>query len=317
MNKLPKSTKEAILLRLSEGMSMRATAQVVKCSYNSVARLMYDAGRACATYHDTHVRGIQGKRFIECDYIWSFIYAKEKNVPTAIAAPEEAGHVWTWTAIDSDSKLILAYLVSDKRGVEPATIFMADLASRLEDDPELYTNGLQAYVPAVRTAFGAHVNYGQLVKGYGTRLPRSQQADPDKKHGSDRIKGFVRKRISGNPDMERLGTSYVERSNLTMRMCMRRYTRFTNAFSKKIEAHVAMVHFYMTVFNWVRSHMTLSKGRNKVTPAMAAGLATEPMAMGELVDIIEAAKPPPKKPGPKIGTVYRPRMARARRIAGN
>ncbi len=303
MYKLDKETKERILTHLLMGVSMSATAQSVGCSFNAVARFQQDAGDACAAYHDKNVRGIQGKRFIQCDEIWAFIYSKQKNVHVAKAPPPEAGTVWTWTAIDSDSRLMLSYFVSEDRSIDPAYQFMADLASRLVDPPEIYTDGLAAYIDAVREAFGEHVDFGQLVKDFDRNGVIKPQ-DPRYQYTPTRIKTITKRVISGNPDVKRLGTSYVERHNLTMRMCMRRYTRRTNAHSKRYDAHMALVHTFFFWYNFVRPHMTLSKGRKKVTPAMAAGLATEPVTLGEMVDMIEAAKPPPKKPGPKKGTVY-------------
>lgn len=312
MYKLDKETKERILTHLLMGVSMRATAQSVGCSFNAVARFQADAGVACDAYHKEYVRGIQGKRFIECDEVWAFIYAKERNLPNAKSPPPNAGNVWMWTAIDSDSRLMISYLPSEERSEAPAHKLMADLASRLVDPPEIYTDGLPAYIDAVRESFGENVNFGQLVKDFERGKPPKPQ-DPRYKYTPTRVKTVSKRVISGKPNVTRLGTSHVERSNLTMRMAMRRYTRLTNAHSKRIEAHMALVHTFFFWYNFVRPHMSLSKGRNKVTPAMAAGLATEPVTLGEMVDMIEAAKPPPKKPGPKVGTVYFPRKKRSRR----
>ena len=305
MNKLSTAARAHILTLLVEGMAMRATARAAGCSFNTVVKLIRDAGRACSAYHDTHVRGIQGRRYIECDEIWTFLYAKEKNVPVAVAAPSGAGHIWTWTALDAGAKLIISYLVSNDRDATPAQIFMSDLASRLEEEPELYTDGLQSYVTGVQHAFGQYIDFAQLVKEFSRGRIAHAADDPGQKYSLGRITGITKKLVSGHPDMSRVSTSYVERNNLTMRMSMRRYTRLTNAFSKNVEMHVAMLHLYFLFYNHCRIHGTL-----KTTPAVAAGLTDNVYDVEWIVGLIDDATPPPKKPGPAVGTKYRPRRIR-------
>ena len=266
MNRLPKRKRAQILSLLVEGMSMRSTSRIAGVSINTVSKLLVDAGRACAAYHDVTVRNIKASR-VECDEIWSFCYAKDRNVPTAKAAPLDAGDVWTWTAIDRDTKLLVSYLVGD-RTAEWAVEFMTDVRYRISNRVQLFTDGLSAYLEAVETAFGDDVDYAQLVKTYGL--------------GGTVLTGRRGQRITGNPSPRSMSTSIVERHNLTMRMAMRRYTRRTNAFSKKFENHVWMCSLYAVWYNFVRPHMSLG-GR---TPAMAAGLASDVMSMEWIVGLI-------------------------------
>ena len=283
MNKLPLKTRSLILKMLCEGQSMRATARLADVSFNTVAKLLTDAGKVCADLHDEMVQGVTASR-IQCDEIWSFTYAKQKNVKTAKAAPSEAGDTWTWTALDSDSKLIVSWLVGG-RDSEYAIEFMDDLRSRLANRVQLTTDGHKAYLEAVEGAFGGDVDYAQLIKLYG-EAPEAQ-----KRYSPTTCVGARKRRIEGNPDRAAVSTSYVERQNLTMRMHMRRFTRLTNAFSKKFENHMHMVALYTVWYNFIRIHKTL-----RVTPAMEAGLSDALWDMDDLVRIMDERAP---KPGPR------------------
>ncbi len=275
MNKLPAAKRAQILHLLVEGSSMRAAARVADVSINTVFKLAADAGRACAAFHDEHVRNVAAKR-IQCDEIWSFCYAKQKNVATAKAAPEGAGDVWTWTAIDADSKLIVSWLVGG-RDAEYALELMDDLRQRLATRVQLTTDGHSAYLNAVEDAFGDDVDYAQLVKLYGT-APESARG----RYSPAECIGAKPHTVTGRPDKAHVSTSYVERHNLTMRMSMRRFTRLTNGFSKRVENHAHSVALYLVFYNFVRQHKTL-----RMTPAMAAGIIDRPLEIADLVEIID------------------------------
>lgn len=285
MNKLPAKARAQILSMLCEGTSMRATSRMADVSINTVSKLLIDAGNACARFHDEKVQGVTASR-IQCDEIWSFTYAKQKNVPTAKAAPAEAGDTWTWTALDSDSKLIVSFLVGGRDG-EYAIAFMDDLRARLANRVQLTTDGHRAYLEAVEGAFGGDVDYAQLVKLYGEPASRTDQ----RRYSPAVCTGARRERIEGSPDMSKVSTSHVERHNLSMRMHMRRFTRLTNAFSKKFENHCHMVALYTVWYNFYRIHKSL-----KVTPAMQAGLTDRVWNMEEIVALIDAAAPKPGRP---------------------
>ena len=287
MNKLPTAKRAMILSMLVEGMSMRSISRTVGVSINTVTKLLVDAGDACAAYHDEMVRGIRGHRRIECDEIWSFVYAKERAVRHAKSAPEGAGDAWTFTAIDADSKLIVSYLVSGDRDGETALAFMDDLRGRIEDRPQISTDGLSAYVGAVEGAFGGDVDFAQVIKAYG----KEPGEDNERRYSPPVCTDIEKRRIEGNPDMRKANTSYVERHNLTMRMGMRRFTRLTNGFSKRVEKHIAMLSLYFVHYNFCRLHKTL-----KVTPAMEAGLTGELRDMELIVSLIDARAPKPKRP---------------------
>ncbi len=286
MNKLPLAKRVQILSMLCEGSSMRSISRVADVSINTVSKLLVDAGKACATFHDDTVRGVTSKR-VQCDEIWSFTYAKAKNVATAKAAPEEAGDTWTWTALDADSKLIVSWLVGG-RDSEYAMAFMDDLRSRLANRVQLTTDGHRAYLEAVEGAFGGDVDYAMLVKLYGA-APESFKG----RYSPADCIGARKDRIEGNPDKAHVSTSYVERQNLTMRMHMRRFTRLTNAFSKKFENHVHMVALYTVWYNFVKMHKTL-----RMTPAMAAGVSDRLWSMEDVAVLVEAAAPKAGKRGP-------------------
>ncbi len=291
-NKLPVAKRVQILSMLCEGSSMRSISRIVDVSINTVSGLLVEAGKACAKHHDETVRNVRSKR-IQADEIWSFCYAKQKNVATAKAAPEEAGDVWTWTALDADTKLIVSYLIGG-RDAGYAHEFMQDVGNRLANRVQLTTDGLKAYLEAVEGAFGADVDYAMLVKLYG------DAPGPVGRYSPAECTGAIKTRIEGRPDAKHVSTSYAERQNLTMRMSMRRFTRLTNAFSKKAENHAHMVALYTTWYNFVRQHKTL-----RVAPAMAAGLSVSLWSMQDVVALIDAQAEAPKARGP-----YKPRQSK-------
>lgn len=276
MNKLDAKTRSQILHLLCEGQSIRAITRILGVSKNTVSKLLADAGKACAEYNDEHVRNVPAKR-VQCDEIWTFTYAKQKNVPTAKAAPDHAGDTWTWTAIDADSKLIISYLVGGRDG-EYALAFMEDVAARLASRVQMTTDGHKAYLEAVEGAFGCDVDYAQLVKIYGS-APESAKG----RYSPAECTSIKKTKIEGDPDINHVSTSYVERQNLTMRMHMRRFTRLTNGFSKKVENHAYAVALHFMYYNFVRIHKSL-----RMTPAMAAGVTDRLWEIGDIVALIEA-----------------------------
>jgi IS1 family transposase len=288
MNKLDHKTRQLILRCLVEGNSIRATSRLADVSKNTVNKLLIDSGKACSKYHDEHVRNVKAS-VIQCDEIWSFTYAKQKNVKTAKAVPEDAGDTWTWTAIDSDSKLIVSYMVGG-RDSEYVIEFMDDLRARLSNRVQLTTDDHKAYLEAVEGAFGGDVDYAQLIKMYG---PLTGQKGHEKKYSPAECTGTKKRTVEGRPDKALISTSHVERQNLTMRMHMRRFTRLTNGFSKKVENHMHAVALHFLYYNFVRIHQTL-----KVTPSMAAGLTDRLWDIADLVALIDANEPAPKKRGP-------------------
>ncbi len=297
MNKLSTEKRAQILSMLVEGMSMRSITRITGVSINTVAKLLNDAGSACAAYHDARVRGIKGNRRIECDEIWSFCYAKDKNVSRAANAPDGAGDVWTWTAIDANFKLMVTYLVTNHRDGESALNVMDDLRQRLEGRPQITTDGLKAYIEAIEESFGADVDYAQVIKEYAKMGGGCQQ---ERKYSPSVCTKIEKRAVEGSPDLSSANTTYVERHNLTMRMGVRRFTRLTNAFSKRIEKHAAMVSLFALHYNFCRIHKTI-----KVTPAMAAGIESELRDCEWIVGLIDEMAPAPAKPGPKPGTKYR------------
>ncbi|HVV94268.1 MAG TPA: IS1 family transposase [Hyphomicrobiales bacterium] len=277
MNKLPLAKRVQILSMLCEGSSMRSISRVADVSINTVTKLLMDAGEAASGYHDQHVRRVKARR-VQCDEIWSFCYAKAKNVAAATAAPVGAGDVWTWTAIDADSKMILTWAVGG-RDAGVARDLMEDLRDRLDGRMQLTTDGHKAYLEAIETAFGGGVDYAMLVKLYGAVAGDT----PERRYSPAECVGARKERIEGNPDPKHVSTSYVERQNLNMRMGMRRFTRLTNAFSKKVENHCHALALYFLFYNFVRVHKTL-----RVSPAMAAGVTDHLWTMEEVVALIDA-----------------------------
>jgi IS1 family transposase len=278
MNKLPLDKRAKVLELLCEGMSMRSIERVVGCSINTVDKLLREAGEAALTYHDQHVRGITATR-VQCDEIWSFVAVKAKNrSASSHKGDPTTGDCWTWTGIEASSKLLISYIVGG-RDAEYALMMMNDLRSRLVNRVQLTTDGHAAYLQAVETAFGDDVDYAQLVKLYGAP---SVAQDAARRYSPTECVGTRKNKITGDPSRRHVSTSYVERANLTMRMSMRRFTRLTNAFSKKLENHAHMVALYALWYNFVRVHKTL-----RMTPAMAAGVETRLWSMEDVVAVIE------------------------------
>lgn len=274
MNKLTQAKRVQVIGALVEGNSVHATCRMTGVCKKAVLKLLVDLGTACARYQDEHLRQLSCTR-IQCDEIWSFCYAKEKNVPEELKGKLGFGDIWTWVAIDADTKLIASYLVGG-RSAEYAKKFIDDLASRLAHRIQLTTDGHKAYLRAVEGAFGADVDYAVLEKIYAAP-PREGQArySPADCCGARKIK------VQGNPDMNQVSTSFVERQNLTMRMSMRRMTRLTNGFSKKIEnqAHAVALHFMH--YNFCRIHQTL-----RVTPAMETGITDHVWSIEEMIGLL-------------------------------
>lgn len=294
MNKLPTAKRAKILNSLCEGLSMRAIARLEDVSQNTVAKALVDAGKVCAQMHDEMVRDVKARR-IQCDEIWAFNYCKARNIHTAKAAPEDAGDIWTWTAIDADSKLIVSYLVGD-RSAEAAIELTDDLRSRLVNRVQLSTDGLKLYLDAVEGSFGGDVDYGQVIKLYGTPVAGPGRYSPAE------CTGIKKRRIEGNPEIKHVSTSYVEAHNKTMRMHMRRFTRLTNGHSKKVANHAHMVALYTLFYNFIRTHSKL-----KMTPAMQAGIASSFLTFEDVLERVDAANPPPPR-GPR--GPYKPRKPR-------
>ncbi len=276
MNKLDREARSRILHLLCEGNSIRAVTRLTGASKKAVSKLMVDAGQAADWYQDRVFRNLTCKR-VQVDEIWAFVYAKQKNVPLAKKAPPNAGDVWTWTAIDADTKLIPSWYVGG-RDSDAAIIFMDDLASRLANRVQLTSDGHRAYLEAVEGAFGSDIDYAMLVKLYG---PSSELAKG--RYSPAECIGARKVPIEGEPDPKHISTSYAERSNLNIRMHTRRFTRLTNAFSKKVENHAHAVALFALYYNFVRIHKTL-----KVTPAMAAKVTERLWEIGDIVDVLEA-----------------------------
>lgn len=275
MNQLSNAKRVAVVAALVEGNSIRSTVRMTGVAKNTVVKLLLELGEACSTFHNETVRNVRSRR-VQCDEIWSFVYAKAKNVTPAIAEKhQDAGDVWTWTAIDADSKLIVSWLVGT-RDAGAAYAFMQDVASRLWDRVQLTTDGHRPYLNAVEDAFGANVDYAMLQKLYG--------ADPqaETRYSPAQCIGTRCETVTGSPDPRHISTSYVERQNLTMRMSMRRFTRLTNGFSKKAENHAAALALYFVYYNFARVHQTL-----RVTPAMEAGVAEHAWTIAEIVALLD------------------------------
>ena len=287
MNRLPTHKRVMILNMLVEGMSMRSVSRTVGVSINTVTKMLVEAGQACAAHHDEAVRDVPA-RTIQCDEIWSFCYAKKKkNVAKAKAAPHGAEDVWTWTALERDHKMILSWEVGD-RSAQTAIEFMDDLRARLANCVQLTTDGHSAYLQAVEGSFGGDVDYAMLVKMYGGATGSNGH---ERKYSPAECTGIRKRTIEGSPDMKQVSTSHVERSNLSMRMGMRRFTRLTNAFSKKLENHLHMLSLYFVHYNFVRIHGSLG-----VTPAMAAGITDTRHNMEWIVGLMDARAPAPNRP---------------------
>lgn len=276
MNKLDIKKRAQILACLVEGNSIRATVRMTGAAKNTVVKLLADVGAACAEYQDKTLRNLPCRR-LQADEIWSFVYAKQKNVPTAKAAPEGAGDAWTWTALCADTKLVAAWMIGPRDG-GIAYEFMHDLAGRLANRVQLTTDGHKAYLEAVEDAFGANIDYAQLVKLYG----EAPSKGPERKYSPNVCLGTRVSTVTGDPEPAAVSTSYVERQNLTMRMSMRRFTRLTNGFSKKLEnlGHAVALHFMY--YNFGRIHQSL-----RITPAMAAGVSDHVWSLEEIATLAD------------------------------
>ncbi len=288
MNRLPLHKRIMILQMLVEGMSMHAISRTVGVSINTVTKLLTEAGEACTEYHDQAVHNVTARK-VQCDEIWSFVYAKDKNVKTAKAAPDGAGDVWTWTALDTDSKMILAYEVGD-RSAATAIEFMDGLRARLANRVQLTTDGHKACLEAVEGAFGGDVDFAQLIRLYGEMKGNMHH---EKKCSPAECTGVRKRAIEGRTDMKAVSMSHVERRNPTMRMGMRRFARLANGFSRKLENHLHMLSLYFVHYNFIRMHKTL-----RMSPAMAAGVSNTLHDTEWIVGLIDARAPAPKKRGP-------------------
>jgi len=281
MNKLPAKTRAQILHLLCEGNSIRAVTRLTGANKNTVTKLLVDAGKACSEYQDTFFRDLNCQR-VQVDEIWSFVYAKQKNVPEGKEG--DAGDIWTWTAICADTKLVPSWMVGSRDG-DAAIAFMDDLAARLSNRVQLTSDGHRPYLEAVEGAFGGDIDYAMLVKLYG------QSPEAEKRYSPPECVGARKTRIEGNPNPDHVSTSYAERNNLTMRMHMRRFTRLTNAFSKKVENHTHMIALHFMYYNFCRIHKSL-----RVTPAMSAGVTDRLWDIEDIVKVLEDWEP---KPGPR------------------
>lgn len=276
MNRLPPATQAQIVSALVEGNSIRATCRMTGAAKGTVLRLLRDVGIACAEYQDRTLRNLTCKR-VQCDEIWSFCYAKRKNVPREVEGLFGYGDVWTFTAMDADTKLVPSWRVGD-RDYHNAWMFMHDLASRVKNRVQLTTDGLNVYLQAVEGAFWREIDYAMLVKLYDENTPEEQR-----RYSPAICTGAEKRTIAGSPDPSKISTSFIERQNLTMRMSMRRFTRLTNAFSRKVEnlEHALALHFMY--YNFCRKHQTL-----KTTPAKAAGVADHVWSVFEIVGLLTA-----------------------------
>ena len=272
MNRLTITKRAAVVSALVEGCSVRATVRMTGVAKNTVAKLLIDLGAACTKYQDETLRNLPCRR-LQCDEIWSFIGAKDKNIPVGQECFGR-GSVWTWTALDADTKLIPSWLVGT-RDAASAYEFMMDLASRLRWRVQLTTDGHKPYLGAVEDAFGAQVDYATLQKLYGA------DPEPQKRYSPAKCLGCDVKTVTGQPNPKHISTSYVERQNLTMRMSMRRFTRLTNAFSKKVENHAAAVALYFMYYNFARIHQTL-----RTSPAQAARVTEKLWDIKDIVALL-------------------------------
>jgi len=274
MNRLRTAQRVAVVKAMVEGNSIRSTVRLTGVAKNTVTKLLVDLGAAVARYQDETLRNLPCRN-LQCDEIWSFCYAKEKHVTPEIREKNRgAGDVWTWTAIDRDTKLCVSWLVAD-RSAGSAWTFMQDVAARLKYRIQLTTDGHKPYLQAVEDAFGADIDYAMLIKLYG------QDPEGEKRYSPAKCIGTVVETVTGDPKAENICTSHVERQNLSMRMGMRRFTRLTNAFSRKIENHAAAVAVYFMWYNFGRIHQTL-----RVTPAMEAGVTDHVWSAEEIVALL-------------------------------
>lgn len=274
MNRLSVAEKVKVVSCLVEGNSLRATSRMTGTHRSAIQKLLVELGAACSTYQDKIFRNLRCSR-VQCDEIWSFVYAKDKNLPIELRNQPGFGSVWTWVALDPDTKLVPCWFVSS-RDAGAAYHFMHDLAGRLANRVQLTTDGHKAYLTAVEDAFGSNIDYAMLQKIYGA-VPQGNEV----RYSPAQCMGARRAVISGTPDFRHISTSHTERQNLTMRMQMRRFTRLTNAFSKKIENHEAAIALHYMYYNFCRIHQSL-----RVTPAMAAGISGHVWELEEVVKLL-------------------------------
>lgn len=280
MNKLSLEKRTQIISCLVEGNSIRATCRMTGAAKGTVTRLLESVGAACAAYQDKVLRNLKCTN-IQCDEIWSFCYAKDKNVPEEHKGVFGYGDVWTWVALDADTKLVPSYCIG-LRNAEYAHRFLTDLESRLANRVQLTTDGHKAYIKPIEEVFGTDIDYAMLVKLYG------EDPQPEKRYSPAQCVGIDIQVIEGNPDKTKISTSYVERQNLTMRMSMRRFTRLTNGFSKKVENLEYAVALHFMYYNYCKPHKTLNKERSLgITPAMAAGVADHQWSIEEVVKLVQ------------------------------
>ncbi len=294
MNRLSIEKKAQIVTLLVEGNSLRSCSRIADVSINTVTKLLVEVGTACWDFHNANVVNVKSQR-IQCDEIWAFIYSKEKSKPNNINDYEAAGDCWTWTGLDPDTKLMVSYGIGN-RDADSANFFMQDVASRMANRIQLTTDGLHSYLEAVTDNFGSQIDFAQLVKIYGKEGDGGNATE--RKYSPSRFKSAKKTVISGTPDEDHISTSHVERSNLTMRMHMRRFTRLTNGFSKKWENHFYAISLHFMYYNWVKLHKTL-----RCTPAMAAGLTKRFMSIEDIVRLI------PEPIAQKRGS-YKPRSTK-------
>jgi IS1 family transposase len=273
MNQLTNERRAQVIKQICEGSSIRSTVRLTSVAKNTIVKLLREIGEVCTQYQDKTLRNLPCKR-IQCDEIWSFCYAKDKNVPAVKRGQFGFGDVWTWTAICPDTKLIASWEVG-RRDASTAYEFMQDLAGRLANRVQLTTDGLRVYADAVESAFGSNIDYAMLIKLYGNDRDREATYSPAECIGCRTVE------VNGAPKQHHISTSHVERHNLSMRMHMRRFARLTNAFSKKLENHVAMLALYFMYYNFCRIHQTL-----RVTPAMEAGISDHVWGVEEIVALL-------------------------------
>jgi IS1 family transposase len=275
MNRLTKEKRKRVLGALVEGNSIRSTVRMTGVAKNTVTKLLCDAGRACEKYHNKVMVNLPCKR-VQVDEIWSFCYSKQKNIPEQYQDMFGYGDVWTWVAMDADTKLVPAWLIGG-RDAGWATAFMQDLAKRLRHRVQLTSDGHKAYLSAVEDAFGGDIDYATLIKMYGV-----ERKEPENRYSPAKVTGCQLAVIHGKPDTRYISTSYVEKQNLTMRMSMRRFTRLTNGFSKKIENLHWAVALHFMYYNFCRIHRTL-----RVTPAMEAGISDRLWELDDIIELLE------------------------------
>lgn len=274
MNRLSLEKRIQIVSMLVEGNSLRSITRIADVSINTVTKLLVDLGKACSAYQDKALRHLNCKR-IQVDEIWSFCYSKQKNVPDDMKGTFGYGDVWTWAALDADTKLVPCWSIG-YRNADDAAVFINDLASRLSSKIHLTSDGHKAYLSAIEDAFGCDIDYAMLIKLYG------KSPEQEKRYSPASCIGITKTVINGTPDEQYISTSYVERQNLTMRMGMRRFTRLTNGFSKKVENHAHAVALHFMYYNFARIHKTL-----KTSPAIAAGVSEHLWSIKDMVELLK------------------------------